>query len=118
MILVCVCFLFQSIYADEYFLTYYGDISWEEERANLDNLGIYLTNNLDSIGYIRFFVGKEDKLEDVKCRMKRAKNHLVNSWKISENRIVIINAGKYKKTKIILQPVIKNRPPPFRKDDN
>lgn len=109
--LFCIFGVSKNIYATEYFDTYYGSISWEEERLRLDSLATYLTVHSDSISYIAFFVGEKDKLKNVEIRMKRAKKYLVNKRKISESRIIIVNAGKDDITRIILQPQKKNAPP-------
>jgi hypothetical protein len=109
--LVCISFLSQNIFADQYFATYYGFTTWEEEQVYLLQLGIYLQKNPELVGYIAFFVGEKDKLKDVEARMKRAKSFF-NKMKIAENRIIIVNAGKDKTTKIILQPMDKKCPPP------
>ena len=36
----------------------YGDISWEDEMAHLDNFAIALQHDPDSIGYIIVYVGR------------------------------------------------------------
>lgn len=110
--LVLLFIVIQSASADEYFDTYNGKISWEEERMRLDNFSIYLKQNPEYIGYIAFFVGDKDKNKTVKKRIDRAKRYLIEFRKIPQNQVVTIYAGKDKETKIILQPVSKNNPPP------
>lgn len=113
---IFVCVLANNILlvrADGFFDSYYGEISWEEEQFHLDNFSIYLKQNPNSIGYIAFFVGKKENLKTVKKRIERARKYLIEFRNIPQNQIVIVNAGRDKKTKIILHPVSKDSPPPY-----
>ena len=37
----------------------YGDIRWSDEKARLDNFGIQLSNEKDSVGYIIVYAGQK-----------------------------------------------------------
>lgn len=90
----------------------YGLIPWEEERLHLDNFAIYLERNSDSNGYIAFYVGEKDEAKEIEKRTARATNYLICERKIAKNRIIVVNAGKRQETKIVLQPVSKDKPTP------
>jgi hypothetical protein len=65
------------------------------------------------IGYVAFYVGKNDKESDIQKRVIRAKNYLLHGrTKIGKERIVVVNAGKREETRTVLQPVLKTKPPP------
>ena len=117
---VCIFLLFvitlgfpriDTVTADGWFASY-GDISWEEEQAWLGSFAIALNRDPDMIGYIGFRVGKKDTLKKVKARIYRAKSFLIDKFKVEKSRIVIVNGGKDDETIIILQPVLKELPPP------
>jgi|SRR5215204_1517013 len=55
----------------------YGDISWEQEQAHLDNLAIELLSNSNFIGYIIVYAGKRSCAGDAQHRGVRAKQYLV-----------------------------------------
>jgi hypothetical protein len=102
---------FKSVKVDQWF-DYYGDITWQEEKAHLINFALYLRQNPDEVGYIAFHIGKKDKSKEVKSRIKKAKKYLISELKIKENRIITVDAGRAEETIIILQPVSKNMSPP------
>jgi hypothetical protein len=101
--------------AQEPFDTYYGRTTRIQELAALDNLAIFLRRNLDTVAYIAFHVGEKDKFKKVKKRAERAKKWLVSEREIDASRIIIVNGGKLTETTFILQPMDKDKPPPFRK---
>ena len=51
----------------------YGDISWEDEKAHLDNFAIALQHDPDSIGYIIVYAGRRACVGESKDRTLRAK---------------------------------------------
>lgn len=112
---ICLCLLWQypqTLYADEYFRVYYGKLSWEDEKAHLNNYAFRLLNSPEMIGYMGFFVGKKETYKNVQSRMNRAKNYLQSRFKIPKSRIVIIYAGRDEETKVILHLVPKDKPRP------
>lgn len=101
--------LAKTNFVDEYFDSY-GDVTWEKEKNYLDNFAVALKEDVDLIGYIAFYVGKENCLDEIESRVNRAVSYLVNKRKIQRSRIITIHAGYAEKLKIILQPVEKNAP--------
>ena len=104
-----------KIFADRPFDTYFGNISWAEEKARLYNLAIELKHDPEEIGYITFRPGTKENKNKINFRIARMKKYLFSKFGFSRNRIVFIisdNPNQFKETFIILQPVSKNRPPP------
>jgi hypothetical protein len=101
-----------TVIADQMFDSY-GNISWKEEQARLGNFAIHLDRNPEAIGYIGYYIGKKDKLKKVKSRAERARDFLISKFNIKASRIIVINAGRNEETRIMLQPVPKDMPPPF-----
>ena len=51
----------------------YGAITWELEKAHLDNFAIALQQDPDSIGYIFVYAGRRACVDEAKDRALRAK---------------------------------------------
>ena len=62
---------------DVFWLDKYGNISWEDEKARLDNFAIQLMNDPNQIGYYYVVVGKESCKGEAQARAVRAKNYLI-----------------------------------------
>src|ERR1700741_1269446 len=71
--------------ADQWFDSY-GDLSWEDEKAHLDNFAIALQNDPDSIGYIIVYAGRRSCVGEGKDRALRAKKYLVLTRAIEVSR--------------------------------
>lgn len=73
----------------------YGDLSFEEEKEQLDNLATYfLGSGPDSVAYILAYGGKNSCLwEEGKLRAERAKNYLVETYRIDSDRIMAFDGG-------------------------
>jgi len=103
----------KPILADEVFDRYESNISWNEQRAHLDNFAYHLQTNVKDVGYIVFYMGEKDSLKKLKSRVDRSIKYLIQNGKIEKRRLIIIKAvRKQGKSDIILQPVSKNLPPP------
>jgi hypothetical protein len=103
---------FPVAHADQWFDSY-GKVPWAEEKLHLDNFAMHLKDNPDMIGYVAFYVGKNDKEANTQKRVVRAKNYLLHGrTKIDKERIIVVNAGKREETRTVLQPVLKANPPP------
>jgi hypothetical protein len=103
----------------EAFDEYKTFISWNFERANLDNFAIYLRNHPETIGYIAFYVGKKDSAKKVRSRIEKSKRYLIEKRGIARKRLVVIFAGEltnYSTT--VLQPLDKSLPRPYREVSN
>ena len=73
----------------------YGDLSFEEEKEQLDNLATYLLGSVpDSVAYILGYGGRNSCLwEEGKLRAERAKNYLVDKYRIDGDRIIAFDGG-------------------------
>ena len=63
---------------DEWFDSY-GNISWEDEKAHLDNFAIALQQDQDLIGYIIVYAGRCACVGEAKDRALRAKKYVVET---------------------------------------
>ena len=88
----------------------YGDISWEDEKAHLDNFAIALQNDPDSVGYIIVYAGRRSCVGEAKDRALRAKKYLVQTRAIEASRIKLIDGGHREALTVILQPAPRGAP--------
>ncbi len=95
--------------ADQWFDSY-GDLSWEDEKAHLDNFAIALQNDPDSIGYIIVYAGRRSCVGEAKDRALRAKKYLVQTRAIEASRIKWIDGGYREELTVILQPAPRGAP--------
>lgn len=82
----------------------YGTITWELEKAHLDNFAIALQQDPDSIGYIIVYAGRRACVGEAKERALRAKKYLVEIRGIQASRIKWIDGGYREEPTVILQP--------------
>ena len=95
--------------ADQWFDSY-GDLSWEDEKAHLDNFAIALQNYPDSIGYIIVYAGRRSCVGEAKDRALRAKRYLVQTRATEASRIKLIDGGYREELTVILQPAPRGAP--------
>src|SRR5215208_613103 len=88
----------------------YGAISWENERARLDNFAIALKHDPDSIGYIIVYAGHRACVDEAKDRALRAKKYVVETHGIQTSRIKWIDGGYREDLTTILQPALDRAP--------
>lgn len=103
-------------FATSYFLTYFGNVSWNEERAYLGNLAYELNNDSEMTGYIVFRIGKKDNRTKINARIERMKKYLFSNYKFTKKRIVFViskTPSQRKETFVILQPLSKKTPQPI-----
>lgn len=115
-ILSCMCLMLVSLisakdhYAhvapapDEPFDSF-GDISWEEEKAHLDNFAIALQHDPNLIGYIIVYARQRACVAEAQDRARRAKKYVVETRGVQESRVKWIDGGYREKLTVILQPV-------------
>jgi len=116
-VLLCICVISLSalvavsahsmnsvLTVDEYFDSY-GDVSWEEEKAHLDNFGIALQRDSNIIGYIIVYAGHRACLGEAQDRALRAKQYVVKIHGIEESRVMWIDGGHREKLTTVLQPI-------------
>lgn len=71
----------------------YGDVSFENEEARLDNFAIQLLNQETATGYIIVYAGKRTYEGEAAERLLRAKDYLVKRRQIDPNRIITVDGG-------------------------
>jgi hypothetical protein len=95
--------------SDQWFDSY-GDLSWEDEKAHLDNFAIALQHDPDSIGYIIVYAGRRACVGEGKDHALRAKKYVVETRGIQESRIKLIDGGYREELTVILQPAPRGAP--------
>jgi hypothetical protein len=93
----------------EYFDAY-GNVSWEDEKAHLDNFALALQRDLNLTGYIVVYAGRRACLGEAKYRALRAMKYVVKTHNIRENRIRWIDGGYQEELRVILQPLEPDAP--------
>jgi hypothetical protein len=88
----------------------YGAISWEDEKAHLDNFAIALQHDPKSIGYIIVYAGRRACVGEAKDRARRAKKYVVETRGIQASRIKWIDGGYREELTTILQPAPRRAP--------
>ena|SRR5690348_13295983 len=88
----------------------YGAISWELEKAHLDNFAIALQQDPDLIGYIIVYAGRRACVDEAKDRALRAKKYVVETRGIQASRIKWIDGGYREELTTILQPAPRGAP--------
>lgn len=83
-----------SVPAQEPFRTYRTFTSWEDEKVDLLNFGIYLTKNPNMTGFIVFYIGKKDSKSAVNKRINKSKTYLIKIANLDPSRLKIICGGR------------------------
>jgi hypothetical protein len=92
----------------------YGTIGWQDEKARLDNLAIFLMENPKFVGYIFVWAGRQACPGEAQARAQRAKKYLVEYRRIGWSRVIWKDAGFRDEGETILQPFLPgNRLPEF-----
>jgi hypothetical protein len=71
----------------------YGDISFEDEKARLDNFAIQIANTPSSKGALIAYAGNPTYQGEAADRLRRAKHYLVKVRGMPSERIVTVYAG-------------------------
>jgi hypothetical protein len=90
----------------------YGDISFEDEEARLDNFAVELQNWPQGRGYIVAYGGRRGRRGEARKRAERAKNYLTTVRGIPASQVVIIDGGYREDFSIALKLRSKDMPPP------
>jgi hypothetical protein len=90
----------------------YGALSFEDERARLDDFALQLKNQSGSQGHILVYAGRGDTSEDIETRLSRSKNYLVNNHGLDPGRVVTENGGKREELTVELYVVPIGAAPP------
>src|SRR6266496_2215459 len=87
----------------------YSDLSFEDEKARLDNFAIYLQKSEPEFkGYIIVYAGQGMPSSEALTRAKRAKDYLVKVRSIEAARIVTIDGGCREKLEVELYALPKS----------
>ena len=71
----------------------YGDLSVNEEKKRLADLALQLRSNTNQKGFIIAYGGRRTRIGEAQARAARAKNYLVDTLNIQNERIAIISGG-------------------------
>jgi len=93
-----------SYVADQWFDSY-GELSWEQEKAHLDNFAIALQQDPNLIGNIIVYAGRRSCANEARDRARRARKYLTETLGIQASRIKWLDGGYREELTIILQPV-------------
>ena len=93
----------------------YGEISWEDEKARLDNFAIQLRQDPDLIGYFLVYDAAGGCAGEAQARAVRAKRYVVEYRGVAWNRVIWRQEGYQSDIHTVLQPVKRNiiLPRPF-----
>ncbi|HJP91272.1 MAG TPA: hypothetical protein VJ875_04905 [Pyrinomonadaceae bacterium] len=91
----------------------YGAISWENEKARLDNFAIQLQNDDRLTGYILVFDAVGGCSGEAQARAIRAKRYVVEHRGVGWNRVIWRREGYLDGLTTVLQPVPRELSLPF-----
>ena len=83
----------------------YRDISFNNEKARLDNFVVWLQNHPGARGYILVYQGRRSRTGRAQLRGTRARDYLVNERGIEAGRIEVIEGGTREELTIELRGV-------------
>jgi hypothetical protein len=98
--------------AQEVFDRFPGKAMRSEELLHLESFAAALEKDPASVGYIAYFVGPDFSEFSIRKRALRAKIYLIQKRGISPKRIIVMKAGALGETLFVLQPLLKEKPPP------
>lgn len=101
---------------DVFWIDRYGYISWEDEKARLDNFAIQLMNEPNQVGYIIVNVGLVSCKGEAQSRAARAKRYMVHVRGVPENRIIWRDIGYRESFEVSLWLVPLGKPPLYNPD--
>nr|MBA2340867.1 hypothetical protein [Pyrinomonadaceae bacterium] len=71
----------------------FPSISFDDDKARLDNLAIELQNNPGARGYVIVYGGRTSRAGSADALGNRAQNYLVTKRGVDASRLVIVNGG-------------------------
>jgi hypothetical protein len=83
----------------------YGNLSYADEKARLDNYAITLQSGAEFDGYIICYGGRRGRRGEAWSRCARAKNYLVTRHKIPAERVVTVDGGYREELTVMLWPL-------------
>jgi hypothetical protein len=86
-----------SMPTNEPWISHYGGgISWEHEKAQMDNFAIQILNDPNLIGYILIYSGANSCRGEAQARALRIKKYLMNVRGVPWDRVMWKDAGRYR----------------------
>ncbi len=90
----------------------YGNISFNDEKARLDNFASAIESDPGNQGYIIAYAGRRARTGEAEARGTRARNYLLGKRGIDARRIVVIDGGHREELTVDLYVVPTGTPPP------
>jgi hypothetical protein len=90
----------------------YGNISWADERARLDNFAIELMNSPDALGHVTCYGGRVGRRGEARRRCERARNYVTGYRHIDASRVVTVDGGYREDLTVVLWIVPPRATPP------
>ncbi len=107
-------FAVTSALADVFWIDRYGNISWNEERARLDNFAFQILHDPDYIGYIYVNAGQKACKDEAKKRAVRAKKYLVEVRDVPSDRVVWRDLGYKDEAEVVFYIFLRSKPIPYK----
>jgi len=101
---------------DVFWIDRYGEISWNDEKARLDNFAIQLINEPNQVGYVIVNVGLVSCKGEAQARALRAKNYMVRVREVPESRIIWRDIGYRDSLEVSLWLVPLGKPARYNPD--
>jgi hypothetical protein len=111
--LILIFAVTSSALADVFWIDRYGNISWQEERASLDNFAFHILHDPDSIGYIYVNAGQKACRDEAQKRAVRAKKYLVEVRGVPSDRVVWKDLGFNDEAEVVLYIFLRSKPIPY-----
>jgi len=91
----------------------YGNISWEDEKARLDNFAIQLMNTENAQGYIIVYAGRKAYIGEAEIRANRARDYLIKVRDIDPQRVKAVDGGHQEDLTVNLHIIPAGLEPPL-----
>jgi hypothetical protein len=98
---------------DVFWLDRYGNISWEDEKARLDNFAIHILENSNYVGYIFVNAGRRACKDEAPARAVRAKKYMVEVRGVPPERVVWRDLGYRDEAEVVFYLFKRNAPIPY-----
>lgn len=100
----------QGCYLDR--IDEYGGISFNDEKARLDNFAIELMNGTEFVGYIVGYGGRRSRRGEALRRVERAKRYVTNVRGVPPERVLTLDGGYREELSVELRVRGKGMRPP------
>ncbi|HEX8147001.1 MAG TPA: hypothetical protein VF591_07465 [Pyrinomonadaceae bacterium] len=90
----------------------YGNVSFEDEQARLDNYAIGLSEDPTAEGHLTCYGGRKGRAGEAERRCVRAKKYLVETRGLEASRLLIVDGGFREELTVVLWLVPAGAQPP------